>query len=46
MVFQASMNVLNPVMRIRNQFLDAMAAHGVDSSDGGDGSRPRRCSTA
>ena len=32
MVFQASMNVLNPVMRIRNQFLDAMAAHGVDSS--------------
>jgi peptide/nickel transport system permease protein len=32
MVFQASMNVLNPVMRIRDQFLDAMAAHGVDSS--------------
>ena len=32
MVFQASMNVLNPVMRIRNQFLVAMAAHGVDSS--------------
>ncbi len=32
MVFQASMNVLNPVMRIRNQFLDAMAAHGVDSA--------------
>jgi peptide/nickel transport system permease protein len=31
MVFQASMNVLNPVMRIRDQFLDAMAAHGVDS---------------
>jgi oligopeptide/dipeptide ABC transporter ATP-binding protein len=32
MVFQASMNVLNPVMRIRSQFLDAMAAHGVESS--------------
>ena len=32
MVFQASMNVLNPVMRIRDQFLDAMAAHGVESS--------------
>jgi len=32
MVFQASMNVLNPVMRIRTQFLDAMAAHGVASS--------------
>jgi oligopeptide/dipeptide ABC transporter ATP-binding protein len=32
MVFQASMNVLNPVMRIRSQFLTAMAAHGVDSS--------------
>ena len=34
MVFQASMNVLNPVMRIRDQFHDAMAAHGVRSSDG------------
>jgi oligopeptide/dipeptide ABC transporter ATP-binding protein len=33
MVFQASMNVLNPVMRIRDQFLDAMAVHGVKSSD-------------
>jgi peptide/nickel transport system ATP-binding protein/peptide/nickel transport system permease protein len=32
MVFQASMNVLNPVMRIRDQFLDAMAVHGVESS--------------
>jgi peptide/nickel transport system ATP-binding protein/peptide/nickel transport system permease protein len=32
MVFQASMNVLNPVMRISDQFLDAMAAHGVKSS--------------
>jgi peptide/nickel transport system permease protein len=32
MVFQASMNVLNPVMRVRDQFLDAMAAHGVKSS--------------
>jgi peptide/nickel transport system permease protein len=29
MVFQASMNVLNPVMRVRDQFLDAMKAHGV-----------------
>ena len=29
MVFQASMNVLNPVTRIREQFADAMAAHGV-----------------
>ncbi|MGD0715606.1 MAG: ABC transporter ATP-binding protein [Gaiellaceae bacterium] len=33
MVFQASMNVLNPVMRIRDQFLDGMAAHGVRSSE-------------
>ena len=33
MVFQASMNVLNPVMRISDQFLDAMAAHGVKSSE-------------
>jgi oligopeptide/dipeptide ABC transporter ATP-binding protein len=31
MVFQASMNVLNPVMRIRDQFLDAMKYHGVSS---------------
>ncbi len=31
MVFQASMNVLNPVLRIRDQFLDAMQAHGVNS---------------
>jgi oligopeptide/dipeptide ABC transporter ATP-binding protein len=31
MVFQASMNVLNPVMRIERQFRDAMAAHGVNS---------------
>jgi oligopeptide/dipeptide ABC transporter ATP-binding protein len=30
-VFQASMNVLNPVMRIRDQFYDAMAAHGISS---------------
>jgi peptide/nickel transport system ATP-binding protein/peptide/nickel transport system permease protein len=29
MVFQASMNVLNPVLRVRDQFLDAMKAHGV-----------------
>ncbi|HTV12402.1 MAG TPA: ABC transporter ATP-binding protein [Acidimicrobiales bacterium] len=34
MVFQASMNVLNPVMRIRDQFLDAMKAHGVEDRDG------------
>jgi peptide/nickel transport system permease protein len=33
MVFQASMNVLNPVMRVRDQFRDAIAAHGVDSPD-------------
>jgi len=33
MVFQASMNVLNPVMRIRDQFEDAMAAHGIHSSE-------------
>lgn len=31
MVFQASMNVLNPVMRIERQFRDAMAAHGISS---------------
>ncbi|MGC1239725.1 MAG: ABC transporter ATP-binding protein, partial [Acidimicrobiales bacterium] len=31
MVFQASMNVLNPVTRIESQFRDAMAAHGVSS---------------
>ena len=31
MVFQASMNVLNPVTRIEAQFRDAMAAHGVTS---------------
>jgi oligopeptide/dipeptide ABC transporter ATP-binding protein len=33
MVFQASMNVLNPVTRIREQFKDAMKAHGVGSAD-------------
>jgi oligopeptide/dipeptide ABC transporter ATP-binding protein len=33
MVFQASMNVLNPVTRVRKQFLDAMAAHGVRNED-------------
>lgn len=32
-VFQASMNVLNPVMRVKDQFLDAMKAHGVASED-------------
>ena len=31
MVFQASMNVLNPVTRIEAQFRDAMSAHGVTS---------------
>ena len=31
LVFQASMNVLNPVLRIRDQFFDAMEAHGVTS---------------
>jgi oligopeptide/dipeptide ABC transporter ATP-binding protein len=31
MVFQASMNVLNPVMRVRDQFLDALKAHGVNN---------------
>jgi peptide/nickel transport system permease protein len=33
MVFQASMNVLNPVMRLRDQFLDAMKAHAVADRD-------------
>jgi oligopeptide/dipeptide ABC transporter ATP-binding protein len=33
MVFQASMNVLNPVARVRHQFVDAMQAHGVTSED-------------
>lgn len=33
MVFQASMNVLNPVTRIRHQFRDAMKAHGIASAD-------------
>ena len=32
MVFQASMNVLNPVARIREQFRDAMQAHGIGSA--------------
>ncbi|MFZ0768771.1 MAG: ABC transporter ATP-binding protein [Acidimicrobiales bacterium] len=32
-VFQASMNVLNPVTRIEVQFRDAMAAHGVTSRE-------------
>lgn len=32
-VFQASMNVLNPVMRVKDQFLDGMKAHGVKSQD-------------
>ncbi|EYB68610.1 oligopeptide/dipeptide ABC transporter ATPase [Deinococcus phoenicis] len=29
LVFQASMNILNPVLRIREQVYDAMQAHGV-----------------
>jgi peptide/nickel transport system ATP-binding protein/peptide/nickel transport system permease protein len=33
LVFQASMNVLNPVTRIKEQFRDAMKAHGVTSSE-------------
>ena len=33
MVFQASMNVLNPVARIREQFKDAMKAHGIGSGE-------------
>lgn len=33
MVFQASMNVLNPVTRVRDQFRDAMKAHGVASAE-------------
>lgn len=32
MVFQASMNVLNPVARVREQFRDAMKAHGIASA--------------
>ena len=31
-VFQASMNVLNPVLKIREQVYDAMQAHGVTDS--------------
>jgi peptide/nickel transport system permease protein len=30
MVFQASMNALNPVMRVRDQIADAMQAHGIN----------------
>jgi oligopeptide/dipeptide ABC transporter ATP-binding protein len=33
MVFQASMNVLNPVARVKEQFRDAMKAHGVSSAE-------------
>jgi oligopeptide/dipeptide ABC transporter ATP-binding protein len=33
MVFQASMNVLNPVAKVKHQFVDAMKAHGIDSED-------------
>ncbi|MFC4638402.1 dipeptide/oligopeptide/nickel ABC transporter permease/ATP-binding protein [Deinococcus hohokamensis] len=31
LVFQASMNILNPVLRVREQLYDAMQAHGVVS---------------
>lgn len=30
MVFQASMNALNPVMRVRDQIADTMQAHGIN----------------
>jgi len=33
MVFQASMNVLNPVARVRDQFFDAMRAHDITSTE-------------
>jgi len=45
MVFQASMNVLNPVMRIRDQFHDAMAPTG-SARRTGHASRPRRPSSS
>ncbi|HTW06588.1 MAG TPA: ABC transporter ATP-binding protein [Acidimicrobiales bacterium] len=32
MVFQASMNVFNPVARLRSQFVDGMKAHGVSEA--------------
>ncbi len=33
MVFQSAMNVLNPVMRVEDQFYDAMAAHDIPSKE-------------
>lgn len=33
MVFQSAMNVLNPVMRIEDQFLDTMEAHDIPLSE-------------
>lgn len=33
MVFQSAMNVLNPVMRIEDQFIDAMEAHNIEKSE-------------
>ena len=33
MVFQSAMNVLNPVMRIEDQFLDTMQAHDIPSEE-------------
>ncbi|AKA49248.1 hypothetical protein IX51_09170 [uncultured archaeon] len=33
MVFQSAMNVLNPVMRIEDQFIDALEAHDIDKSE-------------
>ncbi len=29
MIFQAAMNILNPVMRVENQFIDTFEAHGI-----------------
>ena len=35
MVFQAAMNVLDPVYRVGQQIIDAIEAHGVESTDPG-----------
>ena len=34
-VFQSAMNALNPVMRIRDQLLDVMQAHGIPAEEAG-----------
>jgi peptide/nickel transport system ATP-binding protein len=34
-VFQSAMNALNPVMRIRDQLLDVMQAHGLSADEAG-----------